>query len=1074
MFCPRFFYISLIFCSLKLNCCQQISAQERELIFEHIGVADGLSQGTVNHIMKDNKGFMWVATQDGLNRFDGYDFKIYRKDPANPNSLANNFVWTTWEDVHGTIWIGTFGGGLNKLDPSRDQFTSFVPATEDIQHSLAHTGVRAFFEVNDSTLLIGTDYGLSVMNTRTDQIRTFHPELEGAAHYPGQNVLALGPMIENRVMVGDKYGVYAFDLQTERFSPIFELRREEGRQSFFVSEMVGGEEGELWVSTSRGLLLLSVADSSKKRVKKYFYHRPDQPTSLHNNSTNSLYLDQDRLWIGTAEGLAYLPLDELDKPSPVFGQEQHDPRRAGSLSNNQVNQIFDDEAGFLWIASKEGLNKLAKRTPMFSTIGFEEDGRGLCNATVLGMEEDTEGNLWVGTVGGLTKITNWKQENRTFSCYHLPDYFPAHAKSDYVLNVCKDNQGQIWVCTRRGGIGRLISDSSGALAFEHYSPDPNDPASLGSSSIYFLLQDKEGMIWLGTSGGGVNAFDPNSGRFTHYTHDPKDSTKLPHPYAYALLEDYQDRFWVGTAGGGLSKMDRKTGICETYAFREDDPNSLSNDMVLCLYESKAKQLWVGTANGLCLMESEGVFRRFFEKDGLPNNVIYGIMEDKNGNLWVSTSKGITRVRYESNQFSTLNFDPSDGLSGWEFNQFSYHQSGDGTMVFGGVKGVTIFHPDSFRLNHRLPHVVLTGFKLFNQVVPVAGLEEKADELPYALPMTISEVKQIELPYHQNFLSFEFAALEFTNPSQNQYAYRLAGVDQGWVYSGTRRFADYPNLNSGDYIFQVKASNNDGIWNEKASSLMLSIAPPPWKTWWAYLLYVLMIGGSIYALIRYRTRKVRQEVKMQAKIEQVKVEERELVRAQSSRDFHDEAGNHLTKISLYTGLIKRGLEQASKLGEYADHIEANLMALSGGMRDFIWVLDPQKDGLDETIQRLIDFGYEMFEHSEIEFVAKNQIHEEMNIRLEVSAKRNLLLIFKEAMNNALKYAKASTVQFTIKLDNDHLYVELRDDGLGFDREKLVRVNGLNNMKSRAKEMSAELNVHAVPGVGTRIVVEKSVG
>lgn len=1044
---------------------------QQTLRFEHIGIAEGLSQGTVNHIMKDRKGFLWFATQDGLNRYDGYDFKIYRKDPGNPNSLSNNFIWTTVQDQQGIIWIGTFGGGLSKFDPKQERFTTFLPDPADIRHSLAHTGVRALHEVNDSILLIGTDYGLSILNTQTETIRTFHPKLEGSAHYPGQNLLCFERLDANRILLGDKFGVFVFDLIKEEFSSLFELKRGNDRQSFSVQDIALGKNRDAWLATARGLMLISVEDSSTKRVKQYEFHRADDPRSLLTNSLSSLHMDQDRLWIGSGRGLSYMDLEESGKTSPAFTHSQHDPKKAESLAHNQINHIFGDQSGFLWIATKAGLSKLPQKDPVFSSIGFEEDGQGLCNSSVLGMEEDAAGNLWVATVGGLTKIRNWKQENRQFTCYHLPDYFPAGAQSDYILNVCKDNKEQIWVCTRRGGLARLISDASGEPTFDHYSPDANNPQSIGSSTIYTLFQDQSGTIWLGTSGGGVNAFDPISKQFTRYLHDPKDSTTLPHPYVYALLEDHQERFWLGTAGGGLSKMDRKTGTFSTYSLKEDNPASLSNDMVLCLYESRDKKVWIGTANGLCLMESEGVFRRFFEKDGLPNNVIYGILEDKEGYLWLSTSKGISRVQYVDGTFSTLNFDPSDGLQGWEFNQFSFHQSSDGTMIFGGTEGITMFHPDSLQLNQRLPEVVLTGFKLFNQEVPVEGQDERAEA--YSLPMRISDLNKIELPFDQNFLSFEFAALEYTNPSQNQYAYQLIGVDKEWVYSGTRRFADYPNLPSGTYTFQVKASNNDGIWNEQPISVLISIAPPPWKSWWAYLIYAFLIIGGIYQLIRYRTRKVRQAVRLQARIEQAKVEERELVRAQSSRDFHDEAGNHITKISLYTGLIKRGTEQNSQLGEYANHIERNLNALSGGMRDFIWVLDPQKDGLNETIQRLIDFGYEMFEHSEIEFVARNEIPKEIHIRLDVSAKRNLLLIFKEAMNNTLKYAKASSVQFLLKLEEGFLHVELLDDGMGFDQDKLVRVNGLNNMKTRAEKMQANFEVEAIPGLGTRIIIRKQI-
>lgn len=1037
--------------------------------FKHISVHEGLSQASVNHILQDRQGFLWLCTQDGLNRYDGYEFKIYRNTPGDTTSLTSNFVWKTLESEKGDIWVATFGGGLCKLDRKGDQFTAYQPNVDDPLHSLAHSGVRILAEHPAGTLWAGTDYGLSILDMETDSIISFRPDQEGKNNFPDKNVLSLATLDDNRMLIGTNKGLLVYDNRTQGFSRL-DFGISFGPIGALAILSVGNNR--FWIGTGKGLFHLQLDDAyTKIENLNHFTHDPGQLGSIISNNVQSLFLDRNhRLWIATAGGLSSLDIrDQSIADDATFQNHTFDANEPSSLSHNQVNWVFGDEAGNIWAGTREGMDQFSIRPPLFHRFQYNSSGPGICANSVLGIEEDRAGNLWISTKEGLSEVVNWAHEDREFRCYKHEPNQNRSLSSDYVMNVYEDSKAQMWVCTRRGGFGKVLEHGPNSFSMQTYlnKGDPN----LGPNSnvIYALTEDKAGRYWVGTSAGGMNRFDPETGQFVYYTHDPQDSTTLPHPYVYCFLEDSRGDFWMGTAGGGLCKMNRETDELTCYAYEARNPKSLSNDMILCLFESSGGQVWVGTSNGLCLLRADGQFDRFFEQDGLPNNVIYGIEEDDSGHIWVSTNNGIARIRYENDSLITRNFDMHDGLAGLEFSQFSYTKSKNGTLFFGGIGGITYFHPDSIRPQTHLPQIVITRFKLFNKDVPVKRGSNSGKD--FTLEAAITQAEAIRLAYNQNFISFEFAGIEYSNSEKNQYAYKLEGLDPDWVYSGTRRFADYPNLPPGEYVFQVKASNGDGIWNEEPTQLRLSVAVPPWRSWWAYGIYALLAIGGIYGLIRYRTQAVRQELKTQARIEQAKVAEREQVRARSSRDFHDEAGNHLTKISLYAGLGKRKADQDDELHEFLEKIEENVKDLSSGMRDFIWVLDPRHDSLEATLTRIRDFGNSLFEHSGIDFIYRENVLETASPQLDLNTKRHLLLICKEAMNNALKYARCSTVNLSVETTRGKMKLVLADDGIGFDQEKLIRVNGLSNMRDRAAEIGGELTIHAVPGLGTTIVFER---
>ncbi|RMG72892.1 MAG: hypothetical protein D6722_04550, partial [Bacteroidetes bacterium] len=628
-----------------------------------------------------------------------------------------------------------------------------------------------------------------------------------------------------------------------------------------------------------------------------------------------------------------------------------------------------------------------------------------------------------------------------------------------------------------------------ARTYQHFRHEPGNPHSLASNYLYRALPVGD-EIWIANYTGGLEIMRPSGDTWTMRritTRDRTDAYGLASNQFSHLDRDPQGNIWLASQG-----YQRFFGDPEgQWGFRHllIDARDRQREFLptfLYMYREEGGRIWLGSKSGLWrvdllpgaelapwegdsippLLEAE--VRVFTTADGLPSQTVYAIIPDEQGRLWLSTQKGLSRFDPTTGQFR--NYDARDGLADDEFNGNAVAKDQRGFLYFGGINGLTYFHPDSLRENQHAPSVAITAIHLFNEPLrPWGTIPQSEVRLTEAAPF----VQELALSHRDYVISFEFAALDFTQPEKNQYAYQMEGLDDDWVAAGNRRYVTYTNLAPGTYTFRVRASNNDGIWNEAGTALRIVVAPPWWRRWWAYLLYAGLLAGAVALLIRTRTRKVRQEMRLQARLEQAKVEERERVRAQSSRDFHDEAGNHITKISLYTGLVRRGLDQSSDLNAYLTQVEGNLEALSRGMKDFIWVLDPQKDSLEEIVQRVVDFGHSLFQDSEIEFLPDIDLPGSGALPLDVTSKRNLLMICKEAMNNALKYAQAATVRLKVSVSAGVLQLDLMDDGLGFERDKLVRVNGLNNMRKRAEEMGATLQIDATPGVGTRLHLQKEI-
>ena len=630
-------------------------AQQR-ILFEHLGVKQGLSQAAVMCSFQDRQGFMWFGTQDGLNRYDGYSIKTFKHDPADPRSLDDGFVTLISEDSSGTLWVGSRGGTLNRFDALTETWTHYPRDSVSLEGARV-SAVRSEYHDSFGMRWSGSiGGGLTCLNPRTGAKKTYTHDRAHAGSLADDRVFSVYGDHRGTIWVATHEGLDRFDRETETFTHFVHNDADPGSLSdSWVWPIFEDREGTLWVGTFRGGL--NMFDPAKSAFV-HFRHTESDPRSLSDERLYSLYQDRSGIiWVGTGDH----GVDRFHPRMGAFTHLTHDPADPGSLLDNNIISAFVDRAGTPWIGTRAGLDRLDPSTGKFlhSTHDPSRPG-GIGDNMVQSITEDREGMLWLGTVAnGLDRFD------------------------------------------RTRGI------------FTHFRHDPSGRPGLSDNRVYALCEDRDGMLWIGTYGGGLNRFDRTNGSWTVFTHNDSIGTSLGAAGVWALCEDHDGVLWIGTYGGGLDRFDPKTESFTHFRHNDGDQQSLSNDLVVTLCEDRTGTLWVGTAGGLNRMDrATGMFRRYREKDGLVNDVILGILTDDHGILWISTDRGLSRFDPALDSFRSYGY--NDGLQGDEFNQGAYARNArTGEMYFGGANGITLFHPDSVRQNSYVPPVVLTSFTRYN-------------------------------------------------------------------------------------------------------------------------------------------------------------------------------------------------------------------------------------------------------------------------------------------------------------------------------------------------------------------------
>jgi signal transduction histidine kinase/ligand-binding sensor domain-containing protein/CheY-like chemotaxis protein len=789
--------------------------RDNSIDFERISLVEGLSQSVVLCILQDSRGFMWFCTQDGLNRYDGYEFKVYKHVEGNPDTLSDSFVQGMHEGDGGVLWLGTNSGGLNRLELETGRVTQYRNDPDD-PSSLSDNGVADVLEDEHGVVWVATlGGGLNQLDPETGEFVRHQSDPSDPHSLVHNTVWAVHQDQQGVLWVGTSGGLDRFDRETGRFSHYQNDPEDPHSLSANVVQAVYEDRsGTLWVGTNGGGL--NRFDRASRQFDHY-RHDPSHPGSISDDIVLSIYEDDTGiLWIGTAKG----GLNRLDRDSGSFVHYRHNPRDVFSLGNDQVWSIYQDRSGVLWVGTfGGGLSVFDRSRQRFTHYTHDpDDPQSLGSNSIWSIHQDRDGMVWLGTESGLERFD---RATGQFKHYRGDPDDEDSLSSGFVTAIHEDRRGTLWAGTWDGSLGGVLDAfDRRAETADHYQ----------TGAVFAIAEDSEGTLWVGTLGNGLGRKGPADEQFRFYQPDPADPDSLNDAFVTCIKEDRDGDLWLGTFSGGLNRLDRETERFTHYQNDPENAGSLSGDTVLSVYVDKTGVVWVTTTAGLNRFDRQSEsFVRYSEADGLGSDLAYGVLEDDAGELWISTNGGLSRFNPREETFT--NYDVRDGLQSNEFNQGAFFKNKNGEMFFGGINGFNQFHPDSIVSNPTVPPVVFTS------------LTQAGEELDLGQP--VESVTQVTFRWPNNYFEFEFAGLSYAQRSENRYAYTLEGFEEGWNATGTRRFGRYTNVPGGTYVLRVRASNNDGIWNEQGKEMTVTIVPPFWQTWWFRILSVgLVAGGTV--------------------------------------------------------------------------------------------------------------------------------------------------------------------------------------------------------------------------------------
>ncbi len=835
----KYIIIAVIFFVLFLN---KIFFAENNINFEHLGLKEGLSQVSVSCILQDSLGFMWFGTQDGLNKFDGYKFTVFKHIPDKKNSLSNNFIWTIYEDSEKNLWIGT-RNGLNKFNRKKNKFKHYFNHSER-PGSLSHNDVKSIVEDSEGVLWFGTlGGGLNKFDKIKDGFIHYKNHKDKLDSLSNNNITTVFEDSTGILWIGTSGGgLNEFDRKKNRFVHYKNiLNNKKSLSNDYISAIYEDKNGLMWIGTKNGL------NSLNRKTKKFtcYQNKASEPKSVSSNSIVTILEDSDGvLWIGTTFGL-----NKFNREKNEFTYYINQPNNPKSLAFNSIWSSLEDSGGNLWIGTHGGgVNIIDKKKTKF--ILYQNQKKHLNSHSrnnVGAVYEDNSGDVLIGTMGRGLNIYNRK--NGVFTSYLNQHNNSESLSSNSIQSICRDSENNYWIGTYGGGLNKFNRREG---KFFHYKNDVDNPHSLSNNLVLFVYEDSDKTLWIATYGGGLNKFDKKTEKFTVYRNQVNNTLSISSDFIFSMHEDSAHNFWVGTQIG-LNKFDKEKETFIHYKNDPENPESISNNYVGLIYEDSKGHLWIGTYGGGLnkFNVKQETFIHYTSNDGLPNDDIYGLLEDDKGNLWLSSNKGISKFNPE--KMTIINYDERDGLQSNEFTAGAYHRGKSGRMYFGGINGLNEFFPDKIKNNTYIPPVVITDFLLFNKSVSVNDNS--------VLKNNINYTKKIILDYTDYIFAFEFSALNYRQSEKNQYKYMLEGLNKDWIETDYKhRRVTYTDLTNGRYIFKVKASNDDGLWNEKETSVIVVILPPIWRTWWAYSIYLFILCGLIIGFIKSQQNKVSKKQK----------------------------------------------------------------------------------------------------------------------------------------------------------------------------------------------------------------------
>jgi len=1041
---------------------------------------------------------MWFGTEDGLNKFDGKNFKVYRPDPSNTNSLTYRWIEHIIEDTDGNLWFGS-RGGLNCFDPKKEVFIQYRYNPNNFSSISNDTITRIILDDNDF-IWIGTLNGLNRINLQTRQIERIILPATQDINLRINEILADK---KGNIWIGTSYGLFRYNQESQLFSQI--LLKIPGRKTEKALSITVIDD-LLWIGTDIGLMKYSIPDETLSH-----FSLPLSFTGrLNDQSVEKVFLDQsNNLWIVTSQGLL-----KFDQKNQKFIQIIKSLDTSHSLSINTVKPIFEDSKGSVWFGTfGSGLYGIQQVTGKISHFqNNPADSKSLSENAINCIYEDRCGRLFFGTFGA--GISIYDPQANKFALFRHNPLDRNSLSSNFVWSVYEDHEGQIWIGTNDKGLNVYSSETGQFTFFDHQE---SNPYSLPNSSVREIIEDSKGNIWIGTDGGGLSKYDKKSGNFInfmsvpgnagtisnnsvraiyedrngylwigtreglnrfnpdthifkHYIHSSEDPGSISNNFIYSSICQDKDGFlWIGTYGGGLNRMDIENETFTHFLYDPKNPESISDDVVFSIYQDENGIFWIGTNNGLNRFDPDhGKFRRFGLNDGLPSEVIYGILPDEGNHIWMSTNHGISR--FNINDFTAKNFDVNDGLQSNEFNGGAYHKGISGRMYFGGVYGLNIIESKELVAPEGISEVVITKLEILGHVVKVLPPEQSLKQYigknriveingNYFLPENISFIEDIILDYKYRFFSIEFSALN--NPSTGNiiYAYQMENLEDNWNYSGDRNYVSYANMKSGTYNLKVKTSNPDGTWSEKITRLNITIKPPIWESWWFIILEILF-GLVIFIFIYRYLVKVKtynllriQNEKINAANVKLAESERNLTEINATKDKFFSIISHDLKNPLTSLLsISESIMEESKADQ--DDKSYGIRKIHESIKQIHTLLENLLTWSRSQTGRLKyePVNFNLSKLIEVNLNLHRAMAENKNISLNIEFEDNIMAfgdrdmintVIRNLINNAIKFTSpGGLVKVEARQDNNIIHVWIKDNGTGISEEntqKLFRID-----------------------------------
>ena len=1065
---------------------------KRDIRFTHLSAGGESLLVRIEGITQDNYGFMWFGTNAGLYRYDGYSLKSYQHDPNDPNTLSDDAVRAVYKDRDGILWIGTYFGGLDRLDPADDTFKHYKHNPAD-NRSLSDNSVGCIYQDRNGVLWVGTRVGLNRYEPETGTFVQYHHETpEFYSNRIGNNFTSIVEDRLGNLWLGTVKGLSKLDRSTGKFSRfLHDPANSHSLGQDYVNSIGVDQAGLVWVGAMSGGGL-SALDPKTGQFSRYPFHAEEQGIQTI-TGVGSIYEDREGvLWLGTLDrGLL-----KLDRDRKRFIRYSADPDNPHSLAHDAVQVLFEDADGMMWVGTNSGVSRFP-RAP-FPFVNYERDpknAQGLDRDVIWSVLGDSQGFLWVGTEGGLNRLD--RKTGQVVFYRHDPK--DSHSISfDKVSVIREDRSGTLWLGAPGDGLSRFDRATGRFFSYRH---DPKDPASLSNNFVASLLVDRQGALWVATDGGGLNRFDASEGRFKVYLNDPK-ANKLT-----SMIEDRAGMLWLGSRDG-LSRFDPMTEQFTNYRHNAEDPHSASLNTVTAIHEDKQGLLWIGSLFGLSQFDrSLGTFRVFTKKDGLPNSPVQGILEDGKGYLWLAIGNGLTRFHPVTG--TIRNYSEADGLPSNLLNPYGAEgcwQSPSGEMVFGSTKGVTTFYPDRLSPSAYVTPVVLTEFRLFNKVV------ERGPDSPLHKPIWATD--SLTLTHTQSIFTLEFAGLSYAAPERNRYRYRLEGLEPEWnEVDSRRRQATYTSLAPGRYVFRLQASNKDGVWNEKGATLAVTVLPPWWATMWFRTLMSVALVAALAGAYQARIRGLKQRGKQldtlvrQRTTELVAANQRaEEATAMKSMFLANMSHEIRTPMNAVIGMAYLALKTplSEKQRDYVNKIHHAGTSLLGVIND---ILDVSKIEAGRLDIEAVDFRLDDVIASVTAITAQKAQDKGLEFLVDVadSVPQTLVgdslrlgQVIANLVNNAIKFTAQGEVYLTAEVldqvgERATLRFAVKDTGIGMTPEQAARLFqpfsqadasttrkhggtglGLTICRRLVELMGGEIWLESEPGAGSTFLFTVSVG